>query len=148
MRGLLALMTLFAVLVLGSTAAYGGANPHFTLPMHGIYPATFSETCEDPMQGGVDCINTLPNFELPVGATGFAVLYLLCFRHTGSDELQTGIRQRLMREGDFLITQADVSGRRWLRLTIMNPLTDEGTIHRLLDRIEELVGEVPAPQAM
>jgi L-2,4-diaminobutyrate decarboxylase len=69
---------------------------------------------------------------------------ILCFRHGGSDELQTGIRQRLMREGDFLVTQADVRGRRWLRLTIMNPLSDEGTIHRLLDRIEELVRELPA----
>ena len=70
---------------------------------------------------------------------------ILCFRHTGSDELQTRIRQKLMRDGDFLLSQADVSGRRWLRLTIMNPLTNEATIHRLLDTIEEVVLEGDLP---
>lgn len=63
---------------------------------------------------------------------------ILCFRHRGDDLLQTRVRQQLMREGDFLVTQADVDGRRWLRLTVMNPLTGSGTIRQLLDRIEEL----------
>ncbi len=77
---------------------------------------------------------------------GFEVLCppesnILCFRRTGDDLLQTRIRQRLMEEGDFLLSQADVSDRRWLRLTIMNPLTDEATIDRLLDRIEEAAQE-------
>ena len=66
---------------------------------------------------------------------------ILCFRHIGDDGLQTGIRQKLMREGDFLLSQADVGGRRWLRLTIMNPLTNEATIRRLLERIQEVVQE-------
>lgn len=74
---------------------------------------------------------------------GFEVLCapesnILCFRYVGDDLLQTSIRQQLMREGDFLLTQADVNDRRWLRLTIMNPLTDEATIHRLLNKIEEV----------
>jgi len=66
---------------------------------------------------------------------------ILCFRHVGDDKLQTRIRQQLMREGAFLLSQADVGDRRWLRLTVMNPLTNEATIHRLLDRIEEVVRE-------
>jgi len=63
---------------------------------------------------------------------------ILCFRYEGDDTLQARIRQLLMKEGDFLLTQADVDDRRWLRLTVMNPLSDEGTIARLLDRIEAL----------
>jgi L-2,4-diaminobutyrate decarboxylase len=63
---------------------------------------------------------------------------ILCFRHNGDDALQTRIRQRLMHDGDFLLSQADVDGRRWLRMTIMNPLSDQETIRRLLDRIQEL----------
>jgi len=77
---------------------------------------------------------------------GFEVLCppesnILCFRYAGDDAAQTRIRQRLMREGDFLLTQADVDDRRWLRMTVMNPLTDSSTVRRLLDRIEEVVGD-------
>ena len=63
---------------------------------------------------------------------------ILCFRYAGDDALQSRIRQELMRRGDFLVTQADVAGQRWLRLTLMNPLTDEATIERLLETIESL----------
>ena len=66
---------------------------------------------------------------------------ILCFRCEGDDALQNRIRQRLMHDGDFLLSQADVAGRRWLRLAVMNPLTDEATIDRLLDRIEALAAE-------
>jgi len=43
-----------------------------------------------------------------------------------------------MKRGDFLLSQAQVGGRRWLRMALMNPLTDEATIERLLDAIESL----------
>jgi L-2,4-diaminobutyrate decarboxylase len=66
---------------------------------------------------------------------------ILCFRHIGDDALQTWLREQLMRRGDFLLSQADVGDRRWLRLTIMNPLTDIQTIDRMLDTIEDLVRE-------
>jgi len=66
---------------------------------------------------------------------------ILCFRCEGDDALQTLIRKKLMHDGDFLLSQADVAGRRWLRLAVMNPLTDEATIDRLLDRIEALAAE-------
>jgi len=72
---------------------------------------------------------------------------ILCFRHRGDDGLQARIRQQLMSEGEFLLSQADVAGRRWLRLTIMNPLTDPGTIDRLLERIESLAADpIAAPR--
>jgi len=65
---------------------------------------------------------------------------ILCFRGPGDDEAQARARLELMKQGDFLLSQAQVAGRRWLRLTIMNPLTDAATIDRLLDRIESLAG--------
>lgn len=78
---------------------------------------------------------------------GFEVLCapesnILCFRHAGDDDVQTEVRQRLMSDGDFLLTQADVGGRRWLRLTVMNPLTDDATVDRLLDRVEALAWDI------
>ncbi|MFO8173285.1 MAG: pyridoxal phosphate-dependent decarboxylase family protein [Gemmatimonadota bacterium] len=63
---------------------------------------------------------------------------ILCFRRVGDDALQIRIRQQLMREGDILLSQADVAGRRWLRMTVMNPLTDDATVNRILDHIETL----------
>jgi len=76
-----------------------------------------------------------------VARPGFQVLCppesnILCFRHGGDDREQSRVRQELMAEGEFLLTQADMGGKRWLRMTIMNPRTDDDTIRRLLDRIE------------
>ncbi len=64
---------------------------------------------------------------------------IVCFRLAAADDArQAAIRAGLVARGDFYITQADVGGRRWLRLAVMNPLTDEAVIARLLDAIEEL----------
>jgi L-2,4-diaminobutyrate decarboxylase len=84
-----------------------------------------------------DQISARPGFE----ALSPPESNILCFRHVGDDALQNRIRQDLMRKGDFLLSQADQDGRRWLRMTVMNPLTDDATIRRLLDRIEELARE-------
>jgi L-2,4-diaminobutyrate decarboxylase len=68
---------------------------------------------------------------------------ILCFRWAGYDDAeQAGLRAELVRRGEFYITQADVGGRRWLRLVIMNPATDEAVIERLLDSIEGIVGGI------
>ncbi len=56
--------------------------------------------------------------------------------------LQTRVRKRIMHDGDFLLSQADVGGRRWLRMALMNPLTDAATVDRLLDRIEEIAASL------
>ncbi len=66
---------------------------------------------------------------------------ILCFRCGDDGALQTRIRKRIMNEGEFLLSQADVGGRRWLRMVLMNPLTDVATVDRLLNRIEEIVAE-------
>lgn len=62
---------------------------------------------------------------------------ILCFRFGTDDAALVRIRGELMREGRFHITSALVNGTRYLRLTVMNKLTDVATIESLLDAIEE-----------
>ncbi|MBM3985512.1 MAG: diaminobutyrate decarboxylase [Planctomycetes bacterium] len=64
---------------------------------------------------------------------------IVLFRHAASDDaLQARLRAELVRRGDFYVTQADLDGRRWLRLVVMNPLTDAAAVERLFDQVEEL----------
>jgi L-2,4-diaminobutyrate decarboxylase len=60
---------------------------------------------------------------------------IVCFRYEGDDELQITIRDRLLAEGRFHISSTEISGRRYLRLTVINPQTTEETIAELLDAI-------------
>ena len=90
--------------------------------------------------------NTRVFHELIASRSGFETLCepesnILCFRCGDDSALQTRIRKRIMDEGDFLLSQADVGGRRWLRMVVMNPLTDEITVGRLLNRIESIAAE-------
>ncbi|MFT5677204.1 MAG: L-2,4-diaminobutyrate decarboxylase [Paraglaciecola sp.] len=68
---------------------------------------------------------------------------ILCFRYQGvdgkrSDALQQKIRFEMMKREEFHITSALINGVRYLRVTIMNKLTDENVLSSLLDEIEEL----------
>lgn len=68
---------------------------------------------------------------------------IVLFRHAASDDArQAQIRAELVRRGDFYVTQADLDGRRWLRLVVMNPLTDAAAVERLLDDVEALAAGV------
>jgi L-2,4-diaminobutyrate decarboxylase len=76
---------------------------------------------------------------------GFAILgppesNIVCFRHTAVDDEGTArLRRSLLQDGAFHLTQADVAGHRWLRLTVMNPTTDASVLDRLLDAISRAV---------
>ena len=68
---------------------------------------------------------------------------ILCFRYQGidgnaSDDLQQKIRFEMMKRKEFHITSTLINGTRYLRVTIMNKLTDESVLESLLDKIEEL----------
>jgi hypothetical protein len=72
------------------SVAYAGQNPSFVLPMHGMWPATLTETCDTPAQNGVDCTATgRPTVNLPSGATGPAVMYLFVHEHIALKGVQT-----------------------------------------------------------
>lgn len=72
---------------------------------------------------------------------------ILCFRYQGvdgtaSDDLQQKIRNLMVYRKLFHITSAIVNGTRYLRITVMNKLTNEKTIKDLLDTIEIIAGEL------
>jgi L-2,4-diaminobutyrate decarboxylase len=63
---------------------------------------------------------------------------ILCFRIRGSDELQLALREQLLGEGDFYITTSDFNGRRYLRLSFMNPDTTLAEVERLVAALRRL----------
>jgi L-2,4-diaminobutyrate decarboxylase len=65
---------------------------------------------------------------------------ILCFRYGGDDALQVELRERLLSEGRFHLSSTEVSGVRWLRVSVMAPASSEETIEELLEAIERLAG--------
>jgi L-2,4-diaminobutyrate decarboxylase len=78
--------------------------------------------------------------------SGFDVPYepssnIVCFRWAGADDAgQIAVRDALLRGGSHHLSSAEIGGRRYLRLALMNPETTDATIASLLDRIERLAG--------
>jgi L-2,4-diaminobutyrate decarboxylase len=86
---------------------------------------------------------TLGFWEMISAREGFECLCrpesnILCFRYGRDAALQVELRERLLAEGRFHLSSTEVDGERWLRLAVMAPATDEGTIAALLDAIERL----------
>ncbi len=87
-----------------------------------------------------------PHFELPVEPQSNVV----CFRYISDKVLSQGlpvenindlnaqIRRRLLEKGDFYIVQTTLQGDIYLRVTLMNPLTQPRHLEELLDEIERL----------
>jgi L-2,4-diaminobutyrate decarboxylase len=70
---------------------------------------------------------------------------IVCFRYSpgGIDELTLNrlnaeIRDRIVKEGSFYIVQAELDGKIWLRLTIINPVTSDEDLKSLLSRIIDI----------
>jgi L-2,4-diaminobutyrate decarboxylase len=74
---------------------------------------------------------------------------IICFRFASEgyndlalNQINSEIRSRIIKEGSFYIVQAELSGKIWLRLTIINPVTSEDDLKTLLIRISELGAEI------
>jgi len=90
-------------------------------------------------------IKARPNFICPYEPES----NILCFRYQGkngdiSDSKQQKIRDLMVHRKQFHITSALVNGVRYLRLTVMNKLTDKKIITELLDMIEATAEELSA----
>lgn len=59
---------------------------------------------------------------------------ILCFRYQGAED-QAAIRRRLLREGPFYLTTARLDGKMVLRVTVMNPFTEEKDFLDLMSAI-------------
>ena len=67
---------------------------------------------------------------------------IICIRYApeGFDDIKlnqinSNIRDRIIKEGSFYIVQAELNGKVWLRLTIINPVTSEEDLKILLNRV-------------
>ncbi len=79
-------------------------------------------------------ITSDPDFECPY----FPESNILCFRYKSgldTNEFQLNIRNELVKSGEFYITSTEIGERRYLRLTVINALTDTSHILNLLDTI-------------
>jgi L-2,4-diaminobutyrate decarboxylase len=57
---------------------------------------------------------------------------ILCFKLRGSDDLNLKLRGELNRDGAGWITTTLLEGKRMLRITLMNPMTKNEDLARLL----------------
>lgn len=79
-------------------------------------------------------INEQPDFICPVRPQS----NILCFRTSGSDKQQLFIRDQLHMRTSYYITTTRFRGRRYLRLTIMNPHTRLQEIISLVRNIRDI----------
>jgi L-2,4-diaminobutyrate decarboxylase len=70
-----------------------------------------------------------PGFELPYEPES----NIVCFRYGEAD--QAAIRERLIGDGSFYLTSAELNGVRHLRVTVMAPATGDRVLEALLDEI-------------
>ena len=74
---------------------------------------------------------------------------IVCFRYNPGNmnaealnRLNAAIRDKIIKEGKFYIVQTELDEKLWLRVTIINPLTEEEDLKLLLDTIEDAAGKV------
>jgi L-2,4-diaminobutyrate decarboxylase len=70
---------------------------------------------------------------------------IVCFRYAPEgyndysiNQINSAIRDKIIKEGSFYIVQAELLGKVWIRLTIINPVTSENDLKALLQRITEI----------
>ncbi len=90
-----------------------------------------------------DQIEASSDFELAVKPQS----NIVCFRHIPQgvsrlDTLQQELRREILKRGRHYIVQTKLSGRCWLRCTIINPLTSMAELSSLLDEIRAITGKL------
>ena len=78
----------------------------------------------------------------------------VCFRYTSADEgvdlndLNTEIRNRLMKEGSFMVSRSNIGDDVVIRMVVVNQSVDRNTLDRFLGRVihhgEEILRGLPA----
>lgn len=77
------------------------------------------------------------DFECPY----FPESNIICFRYKSgpdSNEFQLYLRNEIVKLGDFYITSTEISGVRYLRMTVINALTDKVHIKKLLHSLKHI----------
>jgi L-2,4-diaminobutyrate decarboxylase len=70
---------------------------------------------------------------------------IVCFRYAPEgyndltlNQINSAIRDKIIREGSFYIVQVELGGKTWIRVTIINPVTSEDDLKNLLQRIKDI----------
>jgi len=58
------------------------------------------------------------------------------------NRLHSNIRRTLVQEGKFYITQTELDGRIWLRVTVMNPLTTSEDLQDLIKEVKQVAARI------
>ena len=111
-----------------------GAKLFWVLAMEGEKGmAKFVEKQYADTRAFYDFINAQPDFTCPYRPEA----NILCFKYDGikDNAAQLALREKILERGNFYITTAEVGRVRYLRLSVMNPLTTLETIQKLLIEI-------------
>lgn len=86
-----------------------------------------------------DIIDAAPDFELAIAPAA----NIINFRYTAAsgkqlDWLNTQLRDKVVKEGNFYIVQTVIDGKKYLRMTVMHPGTTDAMIGELLERLRNL----------
>jgi len=110
---------------------------HTALQVHGIGVfRDYVARCFDLGARFGEMIEAASDFELPVAPQS----NIVCFRYAPPnvedlDALQRRVRRKIVDEGRYFLVDAELSGKLWLRTTLMNPLTEPSDLEQLLDEI-------------
>jgi L-2,4-diaminobutyrate decarboxylase len=90
-------------------------------------------------------IKSNPHFELAVQPES----NIVCFRYIHDNlsnvelnQINSGIRDRIIKEGSFYVVQVELGGNIWIRVTVINPITSEDDLRDLLKRIVDIESEI------
>jgi L-2,4-diaminobutyrate decarboxylase len=67
---------------------------------------------------------------------------IVCFRYQGADARQLELRRRVLEQGRYYLSSAELAGRRWLRLALMSATTELETVEAMLGELRQLAAEV------
>jgi L-2,4-diaminobutyrate decarboxylase len=89
------------------------------------------------------------DFEVPLDPES----NILLFRpHPGGMELSDiqveAVRRGLMDSGSYYLTAANFGGRKWLRVTLMNPATDQTHLREMVEEVRQKALAIVAESAV
>jgi len=116
-----------------------GLKLYAALAVHGT--GVFSEHvahCFDLGARFAELLRAEPDFELAVEPQ----CNIVCFRHvpkgtTDLDAVQERIRRKLVTSGEFYVVQTRLAGKLYLRSALMNSMTTEAELVRLIQACRE-----------
>jgi L-2,4-diaminobutyrate decarboxylase len=110
--------------------------------------ADYLDKCFDLTRRFAELLKADGHFELAVEPAG----NIICFRYrsdstSDSNALQMAIRQEILRRERFYIVQTLLGEKRYLRCTVINPLTTEAHLQELIAEIHAIADSLEAKQA-